>query len=79
MSHVASFSKANTALVLSADRATVTADEFRGFFNPDLGLHGSFSILVNYHAMDTWVNYYYAFSVKSQLKCRRYDIIQIFL
>ncbi len=42
-------------LVLSTDKGEVAEDGLRGQAGPQLTLHGSFSIAVNYHAIARWV------------------------
>jgi hypothetical protein len=42
-------------LVLSTDKGEVREDGLRGQAGPQLTLHGSFSIAVNYHAIARWV------------------------
>lgn len=43
------------ALVITADKGNGNVDSFRGLVDPALGLHGSFSMMVNYHAVSLWV------------------------
>jgi hypothetical protein len=42
------------SLVLSGDKGNANLDSFRDLFDIDIAVHGSFSVMVNYHAISLW-------------------------
>jgi tetratricopeptide (TPR) repeat protein len=44
----------NRALVISGDKGNNHPDQFTGLLDPHIALHGSFSLMVNYHAVGAW-------------------------
>lgn len=42
------------ALVLSGDKGNNNPEQFIGLMNPHIAVHGSFSLMVNYHAIGAW-------------------------
>ena len=42
------------ALVLSGDKGNNNPDQFVGLADPHIAVHGSFSLMVNYHAIGAW-------------------------
>lgn len=42
------------ALVLSGDKGNNNPEQFAGLEDPHIAVHGSFSLMVNYHAIGTW-------------------------
>lgn len=42
------------ALLITADKGNANLQSFLGLSEPSIGLHGSFSMMVNYHAMALW-------------------------
>ncbi|CAM9189028.1 unnamed protein product [Discosporangium mesarthrocarpum] len=48
-----SFSK-NRALVISGDKGNNNPEQFRGLMDPHIAVHGSFSVMVNYHAIGAY-------------------------
>ena len=48
------FSATGTTLVISGDKGNNNPDQFVGLMDPHIAVHGSFSLMVNYHAIGTW-------------------------
>jgi hypothetical protein len=44
----------NKALVISGDKGNNHPEQFTGLMDPHIALHGSFSLMVNYHAIGAW-------------------------
>jgi tetratricopeptide (TPR) repeat protein len=44
----------NRALVLSGDKGNNNPEQFIGLMDPHIAVHGSFSLMVNYHAIGAW-------------------------
>ena len=44
----------NKALVISGDKGNNHPEQFSGLMDPHIALHGSFSLMVNYHAIGAW-------------------------
>lgn len=44
----------NRALVISGDKGNNHPEQFVGLMDPHIALHGSFSLMVNYHAVGAW-------------------------
>ena len=44
----------NKALVISGDKGNNHPEQFAGIMDPHIALHGSFSLMVNYHAIGAW-------------------------
>lgn len=42
------------ALVISGDKGNNSPDQFLGLMDPHIAVHGSFSLMVNYHAIGAW-------------------------
>ena len=42
------------ALVISGDKGNNSPDQFTGLMDPHIAVHGSFSLMVNYHAVGAW-------------------------
>jgi hypothetical protein len=42
------------ALVISGDKGNNLPDQFSGISDPHIAVHGSFSLMVNYHAIGAW-------------------------
>jgi hypothetical protein len=42
------------ALVISGDKGNNNPDQFRGLMDPHIAVHGSFSVMVNYHAIGAY-------------------------
>lgn len=42
------------ALVISGDKGNNHAEQFKGLMDPHIAVHGSFSVMVNYHAIGTY-------------------------
>jgi len=42
------------ALVISGDKGNNNPEQFRGLMDPHIAVHGSFSVMVNYHAIGTY-------------------------
>jgi len=42
------------ALVISGDKGNNNPDQFGGIMDPHIAVHGSFSLMVNYHAIGMW-------------------------
>lgn len=42
------------ALVISGDKGNNNPEQFSGIMDPHIAVHGSFSLMVNYHAIGTW-------------------------
>lgn len=51
--HMATFSNGR-ALVISGDKGNNCPDQFSGLMDPHIAVHGSFSLMVNYHAIGAW-------------------------
>jgi tetratricopeptide (TPR) repeat protein len=49
-----SFISNGRALVISGDKGNNTPDQFAGLMDPHIAVHGSFSLMVNYHAIGSW-------------------------
>ncbi|KDO25408.1 hypothetical protein SPRG_09350 [Saprolegnia parasitica CBS 223.65] len=45
----------NQLLILSGDKGHTNPDHFRGLQDPHIAVHGSFSVMVNYHAIGVYV------------------------
>ncbi|OQR87564.1 hypothetical protein ACHHYP_08517 [Achlya hypogyna] len=45
----------NQLLLLSGDKGHTNPDHFRGLADPHIAVHGSFSVMVNYHAIGVYV------------------------
>ena len=50
---LSSFSN-HRALVISGDKGNNHPEQFAGIMDPHIALHGSFSLMVNYHAIGAW-------------------------
>lgn len=44
----------NRLLVISGDKGNNNPDQFLGLMDPHIAVHGSFSLMVNYHAIGAW-------------------------
>eukprot|EP00611_Tribonema_gayanum_P006156 TRINITY_DN15453_c0_g1_i2.p1 TRINITY_DN15453_c0_g1~~TRINITY_DN15453_c0_g1_i2.p1 ORF type:complete len:728 (-),score=271.29 TRINITY_DN15453_c0_g1_i2:407-2533(-) len=44
----------NRAIVISGDKGNNNPDQFRGLADPHIAVHGSFSVMVNYHAIGAY-------------------------
>ncbi len=44
----------NRSLVISGDKGNNHPEQFVGLMDPHIALHGSFSLMVNYHAVGAW-------------------------
>jgi len=44
-------------LVVSGDKGNNNPEQFRGLMDPHIAVHGSFSVMVNYHAIGTYVEH----------------------
>lgn len=44
----------NRAIVVSGDKGNNNPEQFRGLIDPHIAVHGSFSVMVNYHAIGTY-------------------------
>ncbi|CAM9764656.1 unnamed protein product, partial [Sphacelaria rigidula] len=42
------------ALVISGDKGNNNPEQFRGLMDPHIAVHGSFSVMVNYHAIGAY-------------------------
>mmetsp|Transcript_68258 Transcript_68258/g.134168 ORF Transcript_68258/g.134168 Transcript_68258/m.134168 type:complete len:630 (+) Transcript_68258:26-1915(+) len=42
------------ALVISGDKGNNSPEQFTGLMDPHIAVHGSFSLMVNYHAVGAW-------------------------
>jgi hypothetical protein len=42
------------ALVISGDKGNNNPEQFVGLMDPHIAVHGSFSLMVNYHAIGAW-------------------------
>jgi len=42
------------ALILSGDKGNNNPEQFTGLIDPHIAVHGSFSLMVNYHAIGAW-------------------------
>lgn len=42
------------ALIISGDKGNNNPDQFLGLMDPHIAVHGSFSLMVNYHAIGAW-------------------------
>lgn len=51
--HLATFSNSR-ALVISGDKGNNNPEQFSGLMDPHIAVHGSFSLMVNYHAIGAW-------------------------
>jgi tetratricopeptide (TPR) repeat protein len=45
----------NRALIISGDKGNNNPDQFVGLSDPHIAVHGSFSLMVNYHAIGAWI------------------------
>lgn len=52
--HLSDLSSGN-ALIISGDKGNSNPDHFRGISDPHMALHGSFSLMVNFHAIGLYV------------------------
>ena len=41
-------------IVISGDKGNNNPDQFTGLMDPHIAVHGSFSLMVNYHAIGAW-------------------------
>nr|CCA13874.1 conserved hypothetical protein [Albugo laibachii Nc14] len=53
------------ALILSADKGSTCPDHFRGLNDPHIAVHGSFSVMVNYHAIGIYAALLGGFAIHS--------------
>ncbi|CAN0420392.1 unnamed protein product, partial [Laminaria digitata] len=44
----------NRAVVISGDKGNNNPEQFRGLMDPHIAVHGSFSVMVNYHAIGAY-------------------------
>eukprot|EP01034_Spumella_vulgaris_P022824 gene22824-28997_t len=51
--HLGTFSNGR-ALVISGDKGNNNPEQFVGLMDPHIAVHGSFSLMVNYHAIGAW-------------------------
>eukprot|EP01041_Mallomonas_annulata_P006099 gene6099-12343_t len=51
---LAAFSSSGSALVISGDKGNNNPEHFSGIMDPHIAVHGSFSLMVNYHAIGMW-------------------------
>lgn len=51
--HLGTFSNGR-ALVISGDKGNNNPEQFTGLMDPHIAVHGSFSLMVNYHAIGAW-------------------------
>jgi len=63
-----------TAIVLSGDKGNNNPEQFVGLMNPHIAVHGSFSLMVNYHAIGAWFTVKGGFALhnpqqEASLKC----------
>jgi len=49
-----SFFSNGRALVISGDKGNNSPEQFSGLMDPHIAVHGSFSLMVNYHAVGAW-------------------------
>ncbi len=49
--NVSDFSMSKRAIVISGDKGASNPDRFRGLSSPHIAYHGSFSVMVNFHAI----------------------------
>lgn len=49
-----SFFSSGRALVISGDKGNNNPEQFVGLMDPHIAVHGSFSLMVNYHAIGAW-------------------------
>lgn len=42
------------AVVISGDKGNNNPEQFRGLMDPHIAVHGSFSVMVNYHAIGAY-------------------------
>mmetsp|Transcript_21957 Transcript_21957/g.36774 ORF Transcript_21957/g.36774 Transcript_21957/m.36774 type:complete len:635 (-) Transcript_21957:213-2117(-) len=49
-----SFFSNGRALVISGDKGNNNPEQFSGLMDPHIAVHGSFSLMVNYHAVGAW-------------------------
>ena len=42
------------AIVISGDKGNNNPEQFKGLMDPHIAVHGSFSLMVNYHAIGSW-------------------------
>ncbi|KAJ1440604.1 hypothetical protein B484DRAFT_391199 [Ochromonadaceae sp. CCMP2298] len=49
-----SFFSGGRALVISGDKGNNNPEQFAGLMDPHIAVHGSFSLMVNYHAVGAW-------------------------
>ena len=45
----------NKAIIISGDKGNNNPEQFVGLLDPHIAIHGSFSLMVNYHAIGAWV------------------------
>eukprot|EP00606_Chrysophyceae_sp_TOSAG23-5_P000283 GSChrysophyteH2.ASY1.ANO1.695.1 assembled CDS len=62
------------ALILSGDKGNNNPEQFTGLINPHIAVHGSFSLMVNYHAIGAWFTMKGGFALhnpqqEASLKC----------
>lgn len=55
-------------LVLSGDKGNNHTDQFLGLTDPYIAVHGSFSLMVNYHAIGAWFTSQGGFALHNPLK-----------
>lgn len=55
-------------LVLSGDKGNNHTDQFHGLTDPYIAVHGSFSLMVNYHAIGAWFTSQGGFALHNPLK-----------
>lgn len=53
------------ALILSADKGSTSPDHFCGLNDPHIAIHGSFSVMVNYHAIGVYAALCGGFAIHS--------------
>ncbi|GMI10455.1 hypothetical protein TrVE_jg3987 [Triparma verrucosa] len=53
LKHLSAMSKGR-AFVISGDKGNNNVDQFRGLMDPHIAVHGSFSLMVNYHAIGAY-------------------------
>jgi tetratricopeptide (TPR) repeat protein len=50
-------------IVISGDKGNNNPSQFVGLADPHIAIHGSFSLMVNYHAIGAWFSYHGGFSL----------------
>lgn len=53
------------AIVISGDKGNSNPEQFAGMTEPHIAVHGSFSLMVNYHAVGAWITSQGGFSLHS--------------